>query len=145
MTKKGHQKFWPWKWIGPRKNFPSPPNSAPGLRHWSNLTFTFLRRISLDMRKLGSRIIVCIRAAASIWFEIWGSWIRVKKCWFFTGKFPKSFDFPGKNFDFSWEIDERFRFFQEKCFIFAVKLTKNFNFSSEGFWVSRENLDFSKE
>ena len=43
--KEGHQKFWAWKWkffpkktssrnLGPRKNF-RPPNSAPGLRHWT--------------------------------------------------------------------------------------------------------------
>ena len=31
--------------------------------------------------------------AASIWFEIWGSWIRVKKCQIFPGKFTKNFDF----------------------------------------------------
>jgi len=49
--------------------------------------------------------------AASIWFEIWGSWIRVKM-WIFPGKFPKNFDFftqfhkksldfPGKNWPFT--------------------------------------------
>src|SRR6218665_1378862 len=38
--------------------------------------------------------------AASIWFEIWGSWIRVKKISIFPGKFRKNFDFPGKNWPF---------------------------------------------
>src|SRR6218665_578425 len=32
-------------------------------------------------------------AVASIWFEMWGSWIRVKKIDFFPGKFPINFDF----------------------------------------------------
>jgi len=45
-------------------------------------------------------------AAASIWFEIWWSWIRVEKKPIFSGKFPKDFtffweeiDFLGKNFE----------------------------------------------
>src|SRR6218665_3400959 len=71
-----------------------------------------------------------ISSAASIWFEIWGSWIRVKKCRFsrkmfqkfrffqvisqrnsiFQGKFPtncdflcnfRKIDFPGKNWLFT--------------------------------------------
>jgi len=43
-------------------------------------------------------------AAASIWFEILGSWIRVKK-----SNFPGNFQ---RNFDFSWQISEIFWFFQ---------------------------------
>src|SRR6218665_1836317 len=47
--------------------------------------------------------------AASMWFEIWGSWIRVKKILIYPGKFPKNFDFSGKfkKFEFSgknWPI-----------------------------------------
>src|SRR6218665_1754424 len=34
-----------------------------------------------------------IARAASIWFEIWGSWIRVKQISISTGKFPKNFNF----------------------------------------------------
>jgi len=45
--------------------------------------------------------------AASIWFEIWGSWILVKKIIFpffiFPGKFPK-------NFDFFWQFNKQIRF-----------------------------------
>src|SRR6218665_2647567 len=36
-----------------------------------------------------------IATAASIWFEIWGSWIRLKKISISTGKFPKNFNFSG--------------------------------------------------
>src|SRR6218665_152386 len=68
--------------------------------------------------------------AASIWFEIWGSWIRVKKS-IFPGKFPKNFDssrqisekfstFPGKfsnKFRFSRQMFEKFRFFHAKIYI----------------------------
>ena len=51
--------------------------------------------------------------AVSIWFEIWGSWIRVKKI-NFRGKFSKNFEFflaisPTK-FNFSRQISEKFRF-----------------------------------
>src|SRR6218665_2949555 len=34
-----------------------------------------------------------IIAAESIWFKIWGSWIRVKRISIFQGKFPRNFDF----------------------------------------------------
>src|SRR6218665_1068384 len=74
-------------------------------------------------------------SAASIWFEIWGSWIRVKKCRFsrkisekfrffqaisqtkksiFQGKFPKNFG--------------SFQVISQKISIFQVKFSKNFNF-----------------
>jgi len=33
------------------------------------------------------------QSAASIWFEIWGSWIRVNEILIFLGKFPRNFDF----------------------------------------------------
>ena len=53
-------------------------------------------------------------AAASIWFEIWGSWIQVKK------------------FRFSRKISEKFRFFTgnftNKKSIFQGKFQKNFDF-----------------
>jgi len=74
--------------------------------------------------------------AASIWFEIWGSWIRVEnfdfpefsfftfrffqaisqKNRFFRANFPKNRLFPGKftkNFYFSCQIFEEFRFFRQ--------------------------------
>jgi len=51
-------------------------------------------------------VAVGLETAASIWFEIWGSWIRVKKIHFsrqisdkfrfFPGKFSKNFDFSSK-------------------------------------------------
>src|SRR6218665_106085 len=67
-----------------------------------------------------------LTAAAAIWFEIWGLWIRVKKS-IFPGKFSKIFDFfqaispknsifsgnSTKDFDFSRQISEKFRFFRQ--------------------------------
>jgi len=78
--------------------------------------------------------------AASIWFENWGSWIRVKKFRFFTGnftpkksifqgKFPTNFDFFSgnftKKFDFSRQISEEFRFYRQfnKKFRFSRKIS----------------------
>src|SRR6218665_2994275 len=56
-----------------------------------------------------------IATAASIWFEIWGSWIRVKKISIFRGKFPKNFNF--------------FRQFYKRISSFAGKLPKILIFS----------------
>src|SRR6218665_1897212 len=56
-----------------------------------------------------------IATAASIWFEIWGSWIRVKKISIFTGKFPKNFNF--------------FRQFYKRISSFAGKFPKILIFS----------------
>src|SRR6218665_2920354 len=56
------------------------------------------------------------KAAASIWFEIWGSWIRVKNR-FFQANFRKiSIFVPAislNNFDFWRQISEKFRFFKQ--------------------------------
>jgi len=53
--------------------------------------------------------------AASIWFEIWESWIRVKKS-IFPDKFPKNFDLFLDNFTqkirFSRQISEKFRYYK---------------------------------
>src|SRR6218665_1695479 len=43
----------------------------------------------------------------SIWFEIWGSWIRVKKISISPGKFPK-------NFNFFWQFYKRISSFAGK-------------------------------
>src|SRR6218665_3688906 len=54
--------------------------------------------------------------AASIWFEIWGSWIRVNKISIFQAGSKKISVFAGKfskNFDFFRQIFEKFRFCQE--------------------------------
>src|SRR6218665_3950057 len=58
-----------------------------------------------------NRFLVTHVAVASIWFEIWGSWIRVNKILIFPGKFTKhlgfsgnftrSVDFPGKTWPFT--------------------------------------------
>jgi len=50
------------------------------------------------MQRLGNSV----HTAVSIWFEIWGSWIRVIKIDFrkiviFSENFIHNFDFPGKN------------------------------------------------
>src|SRR6218665_2534569 len=53
-----------------------------------------------------------IATAASIWFEIWGSWIRVKK------------------FDFYRQISEKFQYFQpllQKNIKFCRQISKNFD------------------
>ena len=42
---------------------------------------------------LWNEYIIYFSPAASIWFEIWGSWIRVKQISIFPGKSPKNFDF----------------------------------------------------
>src|SRR6218665_3766518 len=65
-----------------------------------------------------------IAIAASIWFEIWGSWIWVKKI--STGKFPKNFIFfqaiLQKNIKFCRQISENFDFFRQlKTLIFQAK------------------------
>src|SRR6218665_479984 len=70
-------------------------------------------------------------AAASIWFEIWGSWIRKKKISIFQANFREILNFSGnftkksistgkflKNFDFS---NQPFR----KISIFSGKFKKN--------------------
>src|SRR6218665_3211207 len=53
---------------------------------------------------------LCELCSASVWFEIWGSWIRVKRISIFQvnfreisiflGNFTKEFDFPSKNWPF---------------------------------------------
>src|SRR6218665_1762578 len=72
-------------------------------------------------------------SAASIWFEIWGSWIWVQKNFDFPGKFPKNvnflrqfhktkFDFPGKftkNFDFFRQFHKNIRFSRQKLAIYS--------------------------
>src|SRR6218665_308795 len=50
------------------------------------------------------------RAATSIWFEILGSWFRVKKISIFPGKFTKNFDFSGKSCSFTATSGQIFLF-----------------------------------
>src|SRR6218665_1037220 len=45
-----------------------------------------------DLRRCHREIKRRIATAASIWFEIWGSWIQVKEISISTGKFPKIFN-----------------------------------------------------
>src|SRR6218665_2015212 len=66
-----------------------------------------------------------IATAASIWFEIWGSWIRVKKNSISTGKFPKNFNF--------------FRQFYKRISSFAGKFPKILIFSGN------KKIRFSKQ
>ena|SRR6218665_341838 len=86
-------------------------------------------------------------SAASIWFEIWRSWIWVKKkldfCRqisqkfrFFKANFEEISIFPGKflkKVDISMEISEKFRFFQAKFLMtfFFSHLLKNFRLSRQ--------------
>src|SRR6218665_2531641 len=65
-----------------------------------------------------------IATAASIWFEICGSWIRVKKISISTGKFPKNFNF--------------FRQFYKRRSSFAGKFPKILIFSSKKTWFSKQ-------
>src|SRR6218665_2236972 len=77
-------------------------------------------------------------AAASIWFEIWGSWIRVNKISIFPGTFLRNFDFFSgnftKNFNF-WKTFEKFQFFRQICkkFDFIQAMFKKFRFSAKHF------------
>src|SRR6218665_2276934 len=59
-----------------------------------------------------------IATAASIWFEIWGSWIRVKKS-ISTGKFTKNFNF-SVNFTKEYQVLQA-NFRQLKKFDFPSK------------------------
>src|SRR6218665_3182448 len=68
-----------------------------------------------------------VPSAVSIWFEIWGSWIRVNRISIFPGKFPR-------NFDFFQAISQKNGF--------SGKFLKNFDFSGKFFFT---NLGFSKE
>ena len=66
-----------------------------------------------------------MRSAASFWFEIWGSCIRVKNR-FFQGNFQK--------------ISIFFRDISEKCRYFSGKLPKHFAFSTQ---ISKQFRYFS--
>ena len=77
-----------------------------------------------------------LTAAAAIWFEIWGLWIRVKKS-IFPGKFSKIFDF-------FRQFHQKIRFFQaipQKISIFPGKFPKNFDFSGK----FTKKFDFSRK
>src|SRR6218665_371587 len=88
-----------------------------------------------DLQSLSSRCLsigvdyhILYVTAASIWFEIWGSWIQVNKISIFPGKFQRNFDLSGnftKNFDFPRQTFEKFRLFQaifKKVSIFHAKI-----------------------
>src|SRR6218665_2125297 len=60
-------------------------------------------------------------SSASIWFEIWGSWIRVKKIDFAISEKFRSFHAISQKIRFSRQISEEFRFF-------SVNFTKIFDF-----------------
>src|SRR6218665_3764608 len=78
-----------------------------------------------DLQSLSSRCLsigvdyhILYVTAASIWFEIWGSWIQVNKISIFPGKLQK-------NFDFFRQICKKFRLFQAiftKVSIFHAKI-----------------------
>src|SRR6218665_1267636 len=71
--------------------------------------------LEADLRLRHREIKRRIATAASIWFEIWGSWIRVKQISISTGKFPKIFNF--------------FRQFYKRISSFAGKFPKILIFS----------------
>ena len=87
------------------------------------------------------------KSAASIWFEIWGSWIRVKK-FRFSMKISEKFGFfrqpHKKNWFFSANFRKNFDFFQvisQKISIFQGKFSENFDFFRQfhkKFWFSRK-------
>ena len=69
-------------------------------------------------------------SVASIWFEIWRSWIRAKKFSIFPGKFLKNFWFYGQknSIDFFSHSLQNFRF-SPKIIIYSYILGKLFSFS----------------
>src|SRR6218665_1993681 len=74
-----------------------------------------------------SNIILFGCTAASIWFEIWGSWIRVKKFNFYrqiSEKLRFFRQFTTKNSTFSGKFPKIFDFFSQlkKCPIFQAKI-----------------------
>src|SRR6218665_4133431 len=77
-----------------------------------------------------------MHAAASIWFEIWGSWIRVKKISIFRAHLSEISIFSGnftkflKNFDFLRQFKKN-SIFQAKIAHLQRLLGKLFNFSSK--------------
>ena len=82
--------------------------------------------IKIAIMKTTTIILIILLSAASIWFEIWGSWTRVKTS-VVLGKFPKNFDsirhFHKQKIDFSGQISEKILFF-------SGNFTKHFDFSS---------------
>src|SRR6218665_1850799 len=78
-----------------------------------------------DFRSCHREIKRRIATAASIWFEIWGAWIRVKKIRFLQANFRKISIFQAslqKNIEFSMQISENFDFFKQfKKFDFPSK------------------------
>jgi len=102
----------------------------------------------VDRDRLSNHIIFCLDPvplfpAASIWFEIWGSWIRLKNISIFPGKFSKKFVFqaiPHKKFDFFKANFRKIRFFQEnfrKISIFQAISQINFDFPGKNNWPFR--------
>ena len=73
--------------------------------------------------------------AASIWFEVWGSWIRVQKISIFPDQFTKEFRFFQANFfktiSIFHEILIFFSNFQAKTGHLQLLLGKLFYFSSK--------------
>ena len=74
----------------------APPNSELCKRCFANSQIG----LRYDVRTMVYPVKM-LSAAASIWFEIWGLWIRVQKILIFPGKLTK-------NFDFSRQFDKRF-------------------------------------
>src|SRR6218665_3863172 len=89
-----------------------------------------------DLQSLSSRCLsigvdyhILYVTAASIWFEIWGSWIQVNKILIFPGKFQR-------NFNFFRQFHKQFQFFQANFFqakiaYLQLLLGKLFYFSSK--------------
>src|SRR6218665_516591 len=64
---------------------------------------------------------ITIHTVTSIWFEIWGSWIRLQKISNFPGKFRKISIFSDnftQNIRFFRQMFEKFRFSRQKLVIY---------------------------
>src|SRR6218665_2879556 len=93
-----------------------------------------------DLRSCHREIKRRIATAASIWFEIWGSWIRVKKCRFLQANFRKIPIFQAilqKNIEFCRQISENLDFFRQlKKFDFPSKKLSIYSYLFANYSIS---------
>src|SRR6218665_2730976 len=87
-----------------------------------------------------------IATAASIWFEIWGSYIRAEKIRFLQANFRKISIFQAilqKNIEFCRQISENFDFFRQlQKFDFPSKKLSIYSYLWANYSISLQNYHF---